>query len=230
VDDEVLSNPVWSALTGPQANFARRIGGAVGYAPDVSRFAALADPRDPQGWADLAVLTGPGSVVVLVGTAAPPPAAWTVLARIDGVCMSGADLEPAREPEARPLGPDDVEEMLDLVARTEPGPFAPRTIELGGYLGIHRDGRLIAMAGERFRPTGWAEISAVCTDPDHRGEGLARRLVRAVAARIRARGEVPFLHAAGSNTGAIRLYEWMGFAVHHGTSFTALQTPGVSTE
>jgi predicted GNAT family acetyltransferase len=67
------------------------------------------------------------------------------------------------------------------------------------------------MAGERMRPPGWVEISAVCTDPDHRGQGLAVRLVRAVAAGIRERGETPFLHAAGNNTGAIRLYLAMGF-------------------
>jgi predicted GNAT family acetyltransferase len=45
------------------------------------------------------------------------------------------------------------------------------------------------MAGERLRPPGWAEISAVCTDPAFRGEGLATRLTLAVAAAITARGE-----------------------------------------
>ena len=51
------------------------------------------------------------------------------------------------------------------------------------------------MAGERLRPPGWTEISAVCTDPAWRGHGLASRLTRAVAACIVARGETPFLHA-----------------------------------
>ena len=54
------------------------------------------------------------------------------------------------------------------------------------------------MAGERLHPPGWTEISAVCTDPAFRGQGLASRLVLAVAAGIRARGETPFLHTAAA--------------------------------
>ena len=45
----------------------------------------------------------------------------------------------------------DAAEMLDLVARTDPGPFRKRAVELGRYLGIRRDGQLVAMAGERLR-------------------------------------------------------------------------------
>jgi GNAT superfamily N-acetyltransferase len=81
--------------------------------------------------------------------------------------------------------------MLDLVARTRPGPFLARTPHLGTYLGIRRGGALVAMAGERMRPPGWTEISAVCTDPAHRGQGLAARLVRAVALVVRERGDPP---------------------------------------
>jgi hypothetical protein len=65
--------------------------------------------------------------------------------------MTGEDLKVAADPEAVPLGVADVPEMLDLTARTKPGPFLPRTFELGTYLGIRRDGRLVAMAGERLR-------------------------------------------------------------------------------
>lgn len=45
------------------------------------------------------------------------------------------------------LGAADVPEMLDLTARTRPGPFWRRTHELGTYLGVRLDGRLVAMAG-----------------------------------------------------------------------------------
>ena len=110
--------------------------------------------------------------------------------------MDGSGLAVRADPEAVRLGPADVPEMLDLVARTQPGPFLPRTITSGTYLGIRRGGALVAMAGERMRPPGWGEISAVCTDPAHRGQGLAGRLVRAVGAVVRERGDVPFLHAA----------------------------------
>ncbi len=54
-----------------------------------------------------------------------------------------------------PLGQADVQEMLDLARRTKPGPFLPRTVEMGTYLGIRRGGPLVAMAGERLHPPGW---------------------------------------------------------------------------
>ncbi len=60
------------------------------------------------------------------------------------------------------------------------------------------------MAGERLRPPGWTEISAVCTAPDARGHGLAAHLVRALADRIAARGERAFLHVAATNAQAIK--------------------------
>lgn len=79
------------------------------------------------------------------------------------------------------------------------------------------------MAGERMHPPGWTEISAVCTDPAYRGQGLAGRLTRAVAAGIVERGDKPFLHAAGSNTNAIRLYASLGFETRRTITFATLE-------
>jgi predicted GNAT family acetyltransferase len=87
--------------------------------------------------------------------------------------------------------PADVPEMLELTARTKPGPFLPRTIDMGTYLGIRRDGRLVAMAGERLHPAGWTEISAVCTDEAWRGQGLSSRLILALGAGYRKPGRKP---------------------------------------
>jgi predicted GNAT family acetyltransferase len=103
--------------------------------------------------------------------------------------------------------------MLALVTETQPGPFGTRTIEFGGYIGLREEGRLVAMAGERLRCRGYAEVSAVCTLERHRGRGLGTALVRAVVHQIRARGEEAFLHASSSNETAIRLYRALGFRV-----------------
>lgn len=222
----VLDNPVWAALAGPHAHLAQIHGSAARYRPDVALFATLRpDAHDPgRAWADLACVAGPGALVALTDTSGPPDG-WETVLSIDGVQLIDVGLRAAADAEAVRLGPADVPEMLDLVARTEPGPFLPRTIELGTYLGIRRDGALVAMAGERLRPPGFTEISAVCTDPAYRGQGLATRLIRAVAAGIRARGETPFLHASGSNTAAVRLYESLGFTLRRRTLFTAYRTP-----
>nr|WP_198423905.1 GNAT family N-acetyltransferase [Microlunatus antarcticus] len=112
---------------------------------------------------------------------------------------------------------------MDLVARTEPGPFRPRTYELGTYLGLRHDGRLVALAGERLHPTGWTEISAVCTDPAYRRRGLASRLVRGVAHLVRERGETPFLHTGAANTRAIELYLAMGFELRREVEFASFR-------
>ncbi len=211
VDRAVLDNPVWTALLHDQRRFAEVRGHAARYQPEVAPFAAVADPTDPGAWADLAALAGPGGTALVPCAPDGPVPGWELIGGGRGVQLTGEGLEVAADPEAVALTAADVPEMLDLVERTKPGPFEARTLVLGGYLGIRREGALVAMAGERFHPPGWAEISAVCTDPAFRGQGLAARLVRAVAAGIRERGELPLLHAAGSNTNAIRLYRAMGF-------------------
>jgi ribosomal protein S18 acetylase RimI-like enzyme len=238
-----LDNPLWAALTGPQAHVAVRHGDAARYPSDVSPFAAVARPPAGEGglefaerigshlrftgtgtgWDDLAALAGTDGIAVVVDAPAEPPAGWELVEAIAGVQLEGRQLDVVPDPEAVPLGPADVPEMLDLVARTRPGPFLPRTISLGAYLGIRRNGVLVAMAGERMRPPGWGEISAVCTDPDHRGQGLAGRLVRAVGAVIRERGDVPFLHTTASNATGIRLYRHLGFAHRRDILFGVLR-------
>jgi ribosomal protein S18 acetylase RimI-like enzyme len=219
--EEVLDRPQWESLTGHHARFAVRHGRAARYQPDVAPFVALEDTADPRAWEDAAELLGPGERLALSGASAWP-GGWKAEFTAEGVQMTGRAVQPRLEPEAVVLGPDDVPEILDLIARTEPGPFLPRTVELGTYLGIRRDGRLVAMAGERLHPPGRTEISAVCTDADYRGQGLASRLVRAVAAGIVGRGETPFLHALATNVNAIRLYRSLGFELRRTTAFTVL--------
>lgn len=227
----VLDAPARAALLGPQAHLAARRGRILRYRPDVAPFATLPDDPGPADWADLAELIGPGGTVMLPGFAAAAPPGWEVAIDLPGVQLVGpgpasvADAAPVADAEAVRLGDGDVPEMLALVERTQPGPFRPRTIELGGYLGIRRGGRLVAMAGERVRPPGWAEISAVCTDEAFRGRGLATRLILAVAAGIRERGETPFLHTTATNAPAIRLYERLGFRLRRHVRFVALRAP-----
>lgn len=228
----VLDNPVWHALTGPQRSFGTTGALAAMFHPDISPFGAFADPtsdhsRSDVAWSELAGLAGPGATVSLTGDPGRPPRGWTVLREVAGVQMQmlGGGAGGALDTGAEPLGLADVPDMLDLVERARPGPFVVRTVALGGYLGLRHEGRLVAMAGERLRPPGFAEISAVATAPDYRSQGLASRLVRAVAAGIAARGEIPFLHAAVANAGAIRLYEALGFSRRRAVAFVIVKTP-----
>jgi len=221
---------MWHALQGPNQEFARTKGRAARYDPEVTPFAGLADDPDDAAWADLATLYRPDEVAVLSARRPlEPPDSWEPLGRIPGVQMVGpTDGIPAgrdRDRIGTPLGADDVADMLALVRRTEPGPFLPRTVELGGYLGVRREGRLVAMAGHRMHLPGFTEISAVCTDVEVRGQGIAGSLVGQVVAGIVARGEQPFLHATVSNVNAIRLYEALGFRARTRLEFLAARTP-----
>lgn len=221
----VLDNPALASLTGPHARFAERRGRVLRYALDVSRWVGLPDEPDADDWADVAALAGPGAEASLPGFLGRVPDGWEITFALDGVQLVDDGIPAAPDPEAVRLTAADVPEMMDLVERTRPGPFLPRTIELGTYLGIRRGGALVAMAGERLHPPGWTEISAVCTDPGFRGQGLATRLILAVAHGIRGRGETPFLHTAAGNTGAIRLYESLGFRLRRTTKFLSARVP-----
>jgi ribosomal protein S18 acetylase RimI-like enzyme len=224
-----LDRAAWASLTGPHAHLAEGQGRARRYRPDLSPFAAVSSPDDERAWVDLQLLHGPEQVVLLAGVPGfthSVPSTWSVEAVIPGVQLV-ATPEHRSQPddEAVVIGPEDAAEAADLVARTEPGPFRPNTYQLGTYLGLRRDGRLVALAGERLHPPGWSEISAVCTDPDHRRQGLATRLVRAVGHLIRQRGETPFLHTSASNTRAIELYLSIGYELRREVEFAALRTP-----
>jgi ribosomal protein S18 acetylase RimI-like enzyme len=226
-----LDNPAWASLTGPHAHFAVGTERALRYPADISPILAIASSPDDQTWAELLALVGPDSVVALAGETGEVPEGWTIEFQGGGLqLMASERLRSEPSPELVTLGAEDADEMVELVGRTQPGPFEARTYELGTYLGVRRDGALIAMAGERLHPPGFTEISAVCTDAEYRGQGLATVLVRAVAHNIRQRGDTPFLHVAKTNVNAARLYEALGFELRREVVFSALRTPTVSAQ
>ncbi len=228
-----LDNPVWGALVGPQRNLGKATDLAARFDPEVSPFGGFSDDPSPEHWWDMAALAGPQGTVALTGITGVPPSGWTALREMPGVQMVWDRPAPdignaiAHQPNGAPVALDegDVGDMLALVAVAQPGPFLARTVEFGGYVGISRHGQLVAMAGQRLRPPGYTEISAVATHPDHQRQGLGELLVLDLVTSILGRGEVPFLHASADNAGAIRLYERLGFSHRRNVSFLVAQAP-----
>jgi ribosomal protein S18 acetylase RimI-like enzyme len=221
-EEALLDNPAYASLCGAHAGLAQLRGRARRYPADVAPFLALPTPPSAQDWQDAADLVAPGALVAGRYGGAELPDGWRAVQAFDLVQMIEERVTGVDCAEAIPLGAADVPEMLELVAQTEPGPFLSRTIELGDYLGIRREGALVAMAGERFQVNGWTEISAVCTRPDHRGQGLASQLMGALITGIQRRSERAFLHVISTNTVAIRLYEELGFRVRQHATLTVV--------
>lgn len=222
-----LDRPAWNALNGRLKTFAIGDAHAVRLDPALGVFLAAAD-AGPESRAALNALAFryPGSGLVeredgpMVDVLPDGPVASRSPC-VQMVCpaLKGGD---GVDMGAMALGPDDAAQMLALATLTKPGPFRERTHELGGFIGVWRDERLAAMAGQRLRLDGFTELSGVCTHPDFRGQGLADALSRQVVAGILARGEQAFLHAYAAHEATIRLYESLGFAVRTRVIYTVM--------
>ena len=224
-DDAASARPaVWSALTTRQRDLAVGDDLARRFDPEIGPFAAVAHDDDEH-----LVRLGSARRRARAGGAAaarrdPRAAGHRRAAQRRGRAARARSARRRADDGAEivPLGPADATEMVALAKLTEPGPFEARTPELGGFVGVRVDGRLVAMAGERMKPEGFTEVSGVCTHPDHRGHGYAAMLSAAVADRIVARGETPFLHAFASNRAAVALYERLGFVLRTPVEVLAL--------
>ena len=223
----VLDDPAWHSLTGPLARFSSGTGAARRISPEHSIFTAVDPSADlVEAGRDLAALLAPGERGVLVGHGVVVPPGFHDTGR--GVALQMVlDGDTARRgdtAEVVELGGGDVDDMLSLIDHARPGPFFRRTVELGTYVGVRADGELIAMAGERLRPPGYVEVSAVSTRDSARRRGLASLVVAEVATRALARGDTPFLHVVPTNEAAISVYERLGFLTRRVVEFVAYES------
>jgi ribosomal protein S18 acetylase RimI-like enzyme len=215
-DPHPLDTVIWRALTGVQQSLAVGDERARRYSAAIAPFAATVDTEADSFRSLLALVGGDDQIALFTTEEVEPPSAFAVVRRdsVDQMILEDADdCAPESGGPIVALRLADVPEMLALASVTQPGPFGPRTIELGHYIGIRRRGALVAMAGERMRLDGFTEISAVCVESAYRGQGLAVDLVRSLVSSIAARSEIPFLHVFSSNHAAIALYRKLGFSL-----------------
>lgn len=210
----ILDNPVWEALTTEDKRFNRGSHALAFFPEDVSPFVGMEhwDEKDLASMESLLPAERSFSVMIAREVMIPPsvevifttPLYQMICNRLQPIAQAGATIQH--------LGEADVPAMLALTALTKPGPFLQRTIEFGNYVGIYENGELLAMAGERLHLSGYTEVSAVCTHPDHLGKGYAAQLMTFACERIIKQGNTPFLHVKMDNHRAIRKYEQLGFA------------------
>jgi len=211
---QLLDNPIWNALKTEQralalgGEFARR------FSEEIGPLSGLVE-QSAAAYDALRGLAGPGGVVAqFLDSPVQVQPGWELVrdGLMSQMIWSGeANPGTALLPGLRELTAAEAPAMLELAQLTKPGPFGPRTHELGRFFGIFEAGRLRAMAGQRLHLPGFVEVSAVCTNPEARGRGYARALMSAVMAEIVRRNCTPFLHVFAANESAIRVYEGLGF-------------------
>jgi len=223
--EHVLDNPAWNALISGNKNLATGNDKVKYFDREVSPFAAFSENSE-ENFQQLYQMAPEGRVFLFVSPVEEAiPGPWKVLNCIKGNQMiyePGATIgEPTLE--LLPLTEEHIPQMLSLTKLTNPGPFAERTIDFGHYRGIFANGELAAMAGQRLYPFNYAEVSAVCTHPDHTGKGYARQLLIHQINRIRAAAEIPYLHVRSDNDRAIKVYESLGFVTRCNVWFSVIQ-------
>jgi ribosomal protein S18 acetylase RimI-like enzyme len=206
-----LDRPVWNALATGWSALAQGDRRAKRIDPRYGPFAAAGS--NPEALA--ALVPDDGELWIVERDPLPLPS--SVLVRREAMLaqMIADDAAAIPVPALRPtlLSEADASEMRALANLTRPGPFHPLTHRLGRFVGVRDKGMLVAMAGERMRMPGLAEVSGVCTHPDYRGRGHAKALMRCVMQAMRARGETPFLHAYAAHAATVAMYETLGFRV-----------------
>src|SRR4029077_1355108 len=136
-DPHPLDAVIWRALTSVQKGLAEGDALARRYQAAIAPFAATID-REPASFRSLLALVGADDRIALFTTEeVEPPSAFSVMRRdsVDQMILADADacvVQPGAP--LVTLGVADVPEMLALASVTQPGPFGPRTIELGGYI------------------------------------------------------------------------------------------------
>lgn len=220
-----LDNPFWSSLQTRHCALALRAAGVVRYPAECAPFLGV-ETADADVADGLESLVAPGESVYLLGIAPRVPRGWMLEAfRPLAQMACPAPIEVPDGPAISELDDTHRADVLALTTLVYPHYFRERTMDLGRYFGIHENGRLAAMIGERLGDDLHQEMSAICTHPDFTGRGYARRLTAMLTNDTFARGRQPYLHVSHENTRAKALYERMGYRSRRDIPFWSLTRP-----
>ena len=211
----ILNNPCWNALNTGNNHLAEGNEQVKYFSAEVAPFVGLPE-WNADGFEHLYEVIPPGRRIAFMSAGEVDiPGGWEVVDYLVAFQMVHTHAAPRVEASSQivPLQNEHIPQMIALTDMTHPGPFFERTIEFGNYEGIFNGGELVSMAGQRLHPGEYVEISAVCTHPDHKGNGYASQLILSQIHQIRSVSAIPFLHVKNDNLQAVRLYKSLGFEV-----------------
>jgi ribosomal protein S18 acetylase RimI-like enzyme len=213
-----LNNATWDALHGPQSNIAEKTELACAYMEGYYNFAAIKEDTE-KAYKELASIVSPGRIVAISRRDNGHPIEypeWNHLGTPKGYRM--VIETPIKVPDLpiEKLTIDDAAEMIALTkSSSNTEDLTLNKIEVGDFYGIKDNGRVIAMAGERLQLEDYSEVSGVVTHPDYRKRGYGGGVTLYKCKQIQKMGKTPFLGVWETNTGAVRLYQKLGFKILH---------------
>lgn len=220
---EKLNNPVWHSLTEVHQNFAVNYGKIKFYNPNYCTFGGFTDLKySTTGCQEYSCIS---NNFYVVGN--KPDIKYPLKINKELICNQMVlkipiDLE-INELIIK-IKKEHANDLFNLVNLVQPGYFRKRTLQLGNYYGIYKNNQLVAVTGERMKMDNFTELSAIVTHPEHTGKGYAKQLIAYTSKKIFSENKTPYLHVAEDNTGAIKLYEKLGFSTRKKISFWNIST------
>jgi GNAT superfamily N-acetyltransferase len=217
-NDNRLDNPVWNSLSESHQNFAINYDNIKFYHPDYCPFGGFEKAKNISAHIDeYSTMCGNFFVVGEKPELSNQLTLKKELLCLQMVCTDKIDIE--IEENILKLTGIHTDALYELITLVQPGYFKKKTPLLGDYFGIFKNNELIAVTGERMKMNDFVEVSAIVTHPEHTGKGYARQLIANTVNNIFNQNKVPYLHVAETNTGAIKLYEKLGFKTRRKMSF-----------
>lgn len=205
-----LDNPIWYSVSETHKNFGIDFGTIKFYHPDYCPFGGfIALENIENAISEYAKLV---NNFYIIGQKPNVPDNLKIDHELICLQMIIHDkIETIFEDQIVKLGEEHLDDLLELVRIVYPDYFKKKTSTLGNYYGIYKGTQLVAVTGERMQMDEYTEVSAVITHLEYTGKGYAKQLVAHTVNAIFEQNKTPFLHVAESNTGAIKLYEKLGF-------------------
>lgn len=210
--EDRLKNPVWYALQETHNKFLIEYDGVQFYNPEINNFGSFFQANKTLDAADkYSKITDTFFFVSQKDTPAVHTDKIKLEKKING-CQMILDqlIEVDLIDEITPLTEKHIEEVYDLIWLVMPGFYQKRGFEMGKFFGIFKEGKLVAITGQRMQTNDFIEISSVVTHPDFTRRGLAKQLIYHTTKDILNDKKLPILHTNKGNA-AIPLYEKLGF-------------------
>ncbi len=121
---------------------------------------------------------------------------------------------PGKVHEIVPITREHIGEIYDLFQVSHPvNDFDPGMVDIGPYLGIRNNGRLVCIGGVHVYSTAYkvAALGNIVTHPQFRGQGMAAAITLALCQHLSSKVDLIGLNVKADNTRAIRVYHRCGF-------------------